>query len=117
VRVKSKDRKGRRATRGTGLGSHNNGPRFICTFSLSRSSNHCIPKKETAVHQFSHMYQSTFSSIPVLPRIHQKMTPANMLSDDSDSDEDLNEITINEHYAKAYAYRKERQELERREHQ
>jgi len=44
------------------------------------------------------------------------MAPANMLSDDSDSDEDLNRITINEHYAKAFTYRKERQELERREH-
>lgn len=39
-----------------------------------------------------------------------------MLSDDSDSGEGLDQITINEHYAKAYAYRKERQELERREH-
>lgn len=39
-----------------------------------------------------------------------------MLSDDSDSGEGLNQITVNEHYAKAYAYRKERQELERREH-
>ena len=39
-----------------------------------------------------------------------------MLSDDSDSGEDLDQITINEHYAKAYAYKKERQELERREH-
>ncbi|KAF9652817.1 hypothetical protein BDM02DRAFT_3246809 [Thelephora ganbajun] len=36
-----------------------------------------------------------------------------MLSDDSDSGEDLNQITVNEHYARAYAYRKERQELER----
>lgn len=44
------------------------------------------------------------------------MAPANMLSDDSDSGEDLNQITVNEHYAKAYAYRKERQEFERREH-
>jgi len=44
------------------------------------------------------------------------MAPANMLSDDSDSGEDLNQITVNEHYAKAYAYRKERQEIERREH-
>lgn len=44
------------------------------------------------------------------------MAPVNMLSDDSDSGEDLDQITVNEHYAKAYAYRKERQELERREH-
>jgi hypothetical protein len=44
------------------------------------------------------------------------MAPVNILSDDSDSGEDLNLIAINEHYAKAYAYRKERQELERREH-
>ena len=44
------------------------------------------------------------------------MAPVNMLSDDSNSGEDLDQITVNEHYAKAYAYRKERQELERREH-
>jgi protein KRI1 len=44
------------------------------------------------------------------------MAPVNMLSDDSDSGEDLDQITVNEHYAKAYAYKKERQELERREH-
>lgn len=44
------------------------------------------------------------------------MAPVDMLSDDSDSGEDLNQITVNEHYAKAYAYKKERQELERREH-
>ena len=42
------------------------------------------------------------------------MAPANILSDDSDSGEDVDRITINEHFAKAYAYRKERQELERR---
>jgi len=44
------------------------------------------------------------------------MAPVNILSDDSDSGEDINRITFNEHYAKAYAYRKERQELERREY-
>ena len=44
------------------------------------------------------------------------MPPVNLLSEDSDSGEDLNEITIDEHYAKAFAYRKERQELERRKH-
>ena len=44
------------------------------------------------------------------------MTPADILSDGSDSGQDLNQITVNEHYAKAYAYRKERQELERRKH-
>lgn len=44
------------------------------------------------------------------------MAPVNILSDDSDFEEDLDQIAINEHYAKAYAYRKERQELERREH-
>jgi hypothetical protein len=40
-----------------------------------------------------------------------------MLSDsDSDSDAtDLHTLTINEHYAKAFEYRKEREELERRE--
>ncbi|KAF9777857.1 KRI1-like family C-terminal-domain-containing protein [Thelephora terrestris] len=41
------------------------------------------------------------------------MAPVNVLSDDSDAGEDVDELTINEHYAKAYAYRKERQELER----
>ena len=44
------------------------------------------------------------------------MAPANILSDDSDSGEDLDQLTVNEHYAKAFAYRKERQELERRKH-
>lgn len=44
------------------------------------------------------------------------MAPVNVLSDNSDSGEDFDQITINEHYAKAYAYRKERQELERRKH-
>ena len=37
-----------------------------------------------------------------------------MLSDDSDV-EDLNTLTINEHYAKAFEYRKEREELAKRE--
>ena len=37
-----------------------------------------------------------------------------MLSDDSDN-EDVTQLTINEHYAKAFEYRKEREELERRE--
>ena len=34
-----------------------------------------------------------------------------MLSDESDSDEDLNQLTINEHFAKAYELKKEREEL------
>ena len=42
------------------------------------------------------------------------MAPFNMLSDDSDSGEDHDRLTVNEHYARAYTYRKERQELERR---
>lgn len=37
-----------------------------------------------------------------------------MLSEDSDSDTEL-QLTINEHYAKAYAYKKEREELGKRE--
>ena len=49
-----------------------------------------------------------------LPFIYRRMAPANILSDGSDSGEDVDRITINEHFAKAYAYRKERQELERR---
>ena len=36
-----------------------------------------------------------------------------MLSDDSDG-EDIHNITINEHYAKAFEYRKEREELAKR---
>lgn len=36
-----------------------------------------------------------------------------MLSDDSDV-EDIQHITINEHYAKAFEYRKEREELAKR---
>lgn len=36
-----------------------------------------------------------------------------MLSDDSDV-EDIQNITINEHYAKAFEYRKEREELAKR---
>lgn len=30
---------------------------------------------------------------------------------DSDSENDIDQITINEHYAKAFEYRKEREEL------
>lgn len=36
-----------------------------------------------------------------------------MLSDDSDV-EDIQQLTINEHYAKAFEYRKEREELAKR---
>jgi hypothetical protein len=36
-----------------------------------------------------------------------------MLSEDSDTEQPV-QLTINEHYAKAYAYRKEREELGRR---
>ncbi len=36
-----------------------------------------------------------------------------MLSDDSDF-EDIQTLTINEHYAKAFEYRKEREELAKR---
>jgi len=113
VGVKSKDRKGRRRRRGTGLGSHNNGPRFICMF-----TDHPIIvflKRKHVAYQFSHTLEH--HPPPSLPCIHPKMASVNMLSDDSDSGEDINQITVNEHYAKAYAYRKERQELERREYQ
>jgi protein KRI1 len=36
-----------------------------------------------------------------------------MLSDADDSD-DLHQITVNEHYAKAFQYKKEREELDKR---
>ena len=36
-----------------------------------------------------------------------------MFSDDSDA-EDVHQLTINEHYAKAFEYRKEREELAKR---
>lgn len=36
-----------------------------------------------------------------------------MLSDSEDND-DLHQITVNEHYAKAFQYRKEREELDKR---
>ena len=38
-----------------------------------------------------------------------------MLSEEDSDTEDLNQLNINEHYAKAYAYKKEREELGRRE--
>lgn len=38
------------------------------------------------------------------------LATSNMLSEDSDN-ESLHKLTINEHYAKAYEYRKEREEL------
>lgn len=34
-----------------------------------------------------------------------------MLALDSDSEEDFNQLTINEHFAKAYELKKEREEL------
>ena len=39
--------------------------------------------------------------------------PVDILSDDSDVEE-LDQLNINEHYAKAFEYRKEREELEKR---
>ena len=36
------------------------------------------------------------------------------LLEDSDSEQDVNQLTINEHYAKAFEYRKEREELAKR---
>ena len=39
-----------------------------------------------------------------------------ILSDDSDSEEDLNQLTINEHFAKAYELKKEREELTKCNH-
>ena len=81
----------------------------------ARSPDHLIIVFLNRKHQFSHTGTPS-SSIP--SSVHSsEMAPVNMLSDDSDSDEDINQITVNEHYAKAYAYRKERQELERREYQ
>jgi hypothetical protein len=48
-----------------------------------------------------------------------KPTPSSafpqMLSDsESSGDENFHEITINEHYAKAFEYKKEREELQKR---
>ena len=82
--------------------------------SLSSQKGNCIDPPR----QFSHHPRRHPSSLHLdQPRSHyRKMAPVNVLSDDSDSGEDLDQITINDHYAKAYAYRKERQELERREH-
>ena len=37
-----------------------------------------------------------------------------LLSDSEGEQDDLNLLTINEHYAKAFEYKKERQELEKR---
>ncbi len=37
-----------------------------------------------------------------------------MLSDSESDNEDTHQFTINEHYAKAFHYRKEREELEQR---
>lgn len=37
-----------------------------------------------------------------------------MLSDSDDAGDDITQLTINEHYAKAFEYRKEREELEQR---
>jgi len=37
-----------------------------------------------------------------------------MLSDTESDAESIHRLTINEHYAKAFAYRKEREELEKR---
>ena len=66
--------------------------------------------------KFPTSQETVLSPKPALAFICRKISSANMLSDDSDSGEDLDQITINEHYAKAYAYRKERQELERRKY-
>lgn len=41
---------------------------------------------------------------------------ARMFSDDSDIDSEDVQLTINEHYAKAYEHRKEREELAKRTH-
>ena len=37
-----------------------------------------------------------------------------MLSDSDSDNESIHQITINEHFAKAFEYRKEREELEKR---
>ena len=41
------------------------------------------------------------------------MDPDILVSDDSET-EDIHELTVNEHYAKAFEYRKEREELQKR---
>ena len=41
------------------------------------------------------------------------MKPDILASDESEA-EDIHELTINEHYAKAFEYRKEREELQKR---
>ena len=38
-----------------------------------------------------------------------------MLSDSESENEDLHQLTINEHFAKAYEHKKEREELAKRE--
>ena len=108
----------------------------VLASSAYRLADHCtatcrplkasVPKKATSIFDppcrlfFSRLQKSIQARSCRRPqpfaRSDPKMAPVNILSDDSDSGEDLNQIAINEHYAKAYAYRKERQELERREH-
>ena len=59
-------------------------------------------------------------SLPLIGSVELFLTllppPARMslLSDSEGEQDDLNLLTINEHYAKAFEYKKERQELEKR---
>ena len=41
-------------------------------------------------------------------------TPVEMLSDAESDAGSIHQLTINEHYAKAFSYRKEREELQKR---
>ena len=47
-------------------------------------------------------------------KLNMKEKQETNLLEDSDSEQDVNQLTINEHYAKAFEYRKEREELAKR---
>lgn len=52
--------------------------------------------------------------VEVPPEVAETFQVAGMLSDSSDNEESY-KLTINDHYAKAYHQRKEREELQKRE--
>ena len=61
----------------------------------------------------AHSALPTGSTLQILAVTLVTATTAQMLSEDSDN-EDIHQLTINEHFAKAYEYRKEREELAKR---
>ena len=83
---------------------------------LADHSDHCLPKTVIPLIRADKVSHTLNRHPPSQTAPPLEMPPVNILSEDSDSGEDLNKITIDEHYAKAFAYRKERQELERRKH-